>query len=203
MLIEHPASARRLHAEVTDLLLRVRQDRGQTLRYRDIESLRYLHNFTRETLRVHCPGINVARAASHDVTIQGVLLPKGTTVLMQPAVVQRNPTIWGANCDEFRPDRWDALEGGETGAMMDPWVFAAFSHGPRMCIGRAFSMLEFKIVFIELVARFRFDFAVAEGDGRRAGEIKLVNPSPMLRPDGGLRVRVGHLDGGNSAETSN
>lgn len=177
MLIEYPTYAQQLTTEITSLL-----DQNLIPSYRDIESLPYLHNFTREVLRVHCPGINVAREAIHDVVIQGVLIPKGTTVLMQPAIIQKNPTIWGSDCDEFRPDRWNALEGEAA----DPWAFAAFSHGPRICIGRAFSMLEFKIILIQLVSRFRFE----DVDNRKAGEIKLVNPSPMLRPDGGIRVKV-------------
>ncbi len=183
-MTQHPAEAERLRSEVTELLDRCKPDPPS---HRDIKSLSYLHNFTREVLRVQCPGINVAREAIHDVVIQGVLLPKGTTVLMQPAIIQKNPTIWGEDCDEFRPDRWDNLKEGTEAA--DPWAFAAFSHGPRICIGRAFSMLEFKIILIELVSKFRFEAV----DPRMAHEIKLVNPSPMLRPDGGLRVRVERL----------
>jgi len=106
---------------------------------------------------------------------------------MQPAIIQKNPTIWGPDCEEFDPDRWDSLVDGTEAA--DPWAFAAFSHGVRICIGRVFSMLEFKLILAEVVPRFRF----VDVDGRAAREIKLVNPSPMLRPDGGLRVKVERL----------
>lgn len=185
-MIQHPDEAQRLRAEVMDLQRRCSPDPPS---YRAIKAMPYMENFMREVLRVQCPGINVAREAVHDVVIQGVVIPKGTTVLMQPAIIQKNPTIWGADCDEFRPDRWDEIEPGSEAA--HPWAFAAFSHGPRICIGRAFSMLEFKILLIEVVSRFRF--CRVEGDERMAHEIKLVNPSPMLRPDGGLRVRVEKL----------
>jgi len=171
---------------VRDLLHRCSSDPPS---YRDIETLPYLHNFVREVLRVYCPGINAAREAIHDVVVQGVMIPKGTTLMIQPAIIQKNPTIWGADCDEFRPDRWDSLVPGSEAA--DPWAFAAFSHGPRVCIGRAFAMLEYKILLIELVSRFRFNRV--DGDDRMAHEIKLVNPSPMLRADGGLRVMVERL----------
>ncbi|KAK3339643.1 cytochrome P450 [Lasiosphaeria hispida] len=177
LMIEHPAEAQRLRTEAVDLL-----HRKPSPDYRDIESLPYLKNFTREVLRVQCPGVNVAREATHDVVIQGVTIPKGTTVLMQPAIIQHNPTIWSPDCDEFKPDRWDHLEGEAA----DPWAFSAFSHGPRVCIGQALSMLEFKIILIELVSTFDFEGI----DDTRANEIKLINPSPMLRPDGGIRVRV-------------
>ncbi|KAK0618896.1 cytochrome P450 3A5 [Immersiella caudata] len=181
LLTQHPSEAQRLRDELSSSSLPSNSD--EPLTYRALNSLPRLHNFTREVLRVHCPGINVARQAIHDVVIQGTLIPKGTTVLMQPAIIHKNPTIWGDDCDEFRPDRWE-----EMGEEDDAWKFAAFSHGPRICIGRTFSMLEFKVLMVEIVRGWRF--ARVEGDERGAGEIKLVNPSPMLRPDGGLRVRV-------------
>ncbi|GAB1316901.1 Cytochrome P450 monooxygenase FUM15 [Madurella fahalii] len=177
LMIENPAEAQRLRAEVVDLLRH-----NPVPEYREIEALPYLKNFTREVLRVQCPGINVAREAIDDVVIQGVTIPKGTTVLMQPAIIQHNPTIWGADCDEFKPDRWNRLKGEAA----DPWAFAAFSHGPRVCIGKTLSMLEFKIILVELVSTFEFEAI----DNIKASEIKLINPSPMLRPDGGITVRV-------------
>ncbi|KAK3312699.1 cytochrome P450 [Apodospora peruviana] len=179
LMIEHPTTYSRLRTEILSLL-----SQHPIPSQRQIESLPYLQNFSREVLRVQCPGINVAREAINDVVIQGVTIPKGTTVLMQPAIIQRNPTIWGPDCDEFNPDRWDKLD--ESPAASDPWAFAAFSHGPRICIGKALSMLEFKIILIELVSKFEF----VDVEGRKSSEIKLINPSPMLRPDGGITVRV-------------
>ena len=52
------------------------------------------------SLAIHAP-----REAVEDVVIQGVHIPKGTTVVMYPAVIQHNPVIWGEDCDEFNPDR--------------------------------------------------------------------------------------------------
>jgi cytochrome P450 len=177
-MTEHPDEAKRLRAEVDELLRR-----EPVPEQRSIENLPYLHNFTREVLRLQAPGVNIAREAVEDVVVQGVVIPKGTTVLIQPAVVQHNPTIWGPDCDEFRPDRWDRLKGEAA----DPWAFATFSLGPRVCIGKAMTMLEFKIILVELVCRFDFEGLVA---GAKLSEIKLINPSPLLRPEGGLKVRV-------------
>ncbi|KAK3354034.1 cytochrome P450 [Lasiosphaeria hispida] len=181
LMIEHPSETKRLRTEITTLLQRDPSPDQHT-----IDTLPYLHNFTREVLRLQCPAVNVAREAAEDVVIQGVAIPKGTTLMMQPAVVQRNPSIWGPDCDEFRPDRWDRLEGPAE----DPWAFTAFSLGPRVCIGKAMTMLEFKIILIELVSGFDLE---AVGDARMS-EIKLINPSPLLRPEGGIRVRVRRVE---------
>ncbi|KAK0641982.1 cytochrome P450 [Cercophora newfieldiana] len=177
LLIEHPDKASRLRTEINGLL-----HQSPVPDQRGIDSLAYLNNFAREVLRLQCPAINIAREAAEDVVIQGTLLPKGTTVVMQPAIIHRNPTIWGADCDEFKPDRWDKLEGEAA----DAWAFMAFSQGPRVCIGKAMFMLEFKIILMELVSNFDFE---ALGTAKME-DIKLINPSALLRPEGGLRVRA-------------
>ncbi|KAH8907658.1 cytochrome P450 [Coniochaeta sp. PMI_546] len=174
VLCIYPDVERRLLAEIRELLKRSpRPD------YAEIEGLRYLNNFMRELLRVHCPAISAPREALEDVVIRGVLIPKGTTILMMPAAVQHNPSIWGPNADTFDPDRWDNL----SGEAADMYAFAAFSQGPRICIGRVFTMIEFKAIIIELVSKFRFE-KITEG------EIELINPSVLLRPRGGLKVKV-------------
>jgi cytochrome P450 len=79
----------------------------------------------------------------------------------------------------FDPDRWDDL----SGEAADTYAFAAFSQGPRICIGRVFTMIEFKTIMIEVVSKYRFE-KVGKGD------IELINPSVLLRPRGGLKVKV-------------
>jgi cytochrome P450 len=98
---------------------------------------------------------------------------------MYPAVIQHNPTIWGEDCNEFDPDRWDRLEGEAA----DAHAFAAFMQGPRTCIGKVMTVIEFKVILIEMVSKF--DFEIME-----TGEVELVNPSPLLRPKGGMKVRA-------------
>ena len=114
--------------------------------------------------------------------IQGVHIPKGTTVVMMPAVVQHNPTIWGHDCDVFNPDRWDRLDGESA----DSHAYAAFMQGPRMCIGKVMTVVEFKAILIEVLSKFEFEVI-------DTGKVELLNPSPLLRPKGGLKVRVKRL----------
>jgi cytochrome P450 len=108
--------------------------------------------------------------------VNGVLIPKGTHILLMPAAIQRNPHIWGEDADQFNPDRWD-------GKKVDAHAFAAFFQGPRQCIGRVFSTIEFKIILVEILSKFQFESVSTE-------KIVLINPSPLLRPSGGLRAKV-------------
>ena len=55
-------------------------------------------------------------------------------------------------------------------------------------MGKVFTMVEFKIIMIEILSNFSFEPADKSG-----GEVEVVNPSPVLRPKGGLRVKVRRL----------
>jgi cytochrome P450 len=121
----------------------------------------------------------IPRQAVEDVTVLGVFIPKGTNVMVMPAMFHHNPAIWGDDCDEFNPDRWDHM----SEKIADPYAFAALSQGPRMCIGRAMALLQFKAILVELVSRFEFENV--EG-----GHVEVLNPNLLLRPRSGLKVRL-------------
>ena len=127
----------------------------------------------------HDPGIGSSREALHDIEICGVTIPKGTPIAIMPEVIHKNPMIWGDDADEFNPNCWDHLTGEAAG----PHVFAAFLMGPRMCVARSFAMIEFKVIPIEIFSRFTFEAAYA-------GPVEVINPCPLLRPKGGLHVKV-------------
>jgi cytochrome P450 len=124
------------------------------------------------------------RQAERDITIDGIFIPKGTSVMLCPSVANLHPKLWGPDPSVFDPDRW--LPDRLVGDTASPFVFCSFIQGPRMCIGRQFAMLEFKSLLIELVSRWRF--GSVEGF-----VINLENPSLTLRPRGGLKVMVERL----------
>ena len=99
--------------------------------------------------------------------------------MVMPTMFHHNPTIWGDDCDVFKPDRWDRI----SEKMADPYALAAFSQGPRVCIGRAMASLQFKATLVELVSRFEFENVEGEN-------IDVMNPNLLLRPSSGLKVRV-------------
>jgi len=144
-----------------------------------LDRLPFLDKVFREVMRLYAPATHVTRMAMHDVEICGVIIPKGTPIMLLPAAINRNPRVWGRDCDSFNPDRWDKLEGEAAG----PHAWATFFLGPRMCIGQEFVKKEFKYLLACMVSRFRFERFEEK-------PILLVNPSVVLRPNGGLRVRV-------------
>lgn len=111
------------------------------------------------------------------MAIEGVLIPKDTTVDFVPDVISKNPLIWGEDADKFDPARWDRLKEDQ----LSPYASATFSNGPRICIGKMFALLEVKIVLIELIRNYRF-LSVE-------GPFTVENPSLTLRPCG-LKIRL-------------
>lgn len=121
----------------------------------------------------------IPREATIDMEVAGVFIPKGTTINLVPAMMNLKPEIWGPDAAAFDPDRWDRLQ-GEAGSA---YAFATFHNGPRVCIGKALTMLEMKLVISELVSRFRLE-------ATHEGELELDTPSFTLKPKELLRVRL-------------
>ncbi|KAK4445354.1 putative cytochrome p450 protein [Podospora aff. communis PSN243] len=174
ILSAHPDVAARLRKEAQDLLATT-PNPG----YHELESLPYMEKFSKEVSRFISSAVLIPRQAVEDVTILGVFIPKGTIVMTMPAMFHHNPTIWGEDCGEFNPDRWDRI----SEKIADPYALAAFSQGPRMCIGRAMAVTQFKAIMVELVSRFEFECL-------ETGRIELMNPNLLLRPKSGLKVRA-------------
>jgi cytochrome P450 len=143
-----------------------------------IENMHLLNNVIQESIRLYTPSLTQPKEAIEDLIIAGVHIPKGTTVTTVPAMVQRNPLIWGEDVDEFNPDRWDSLSADAA----SPYAISAFSGGPRLCVGKSFAYLEMKAVLVELLSKFVFE-PVDKNP-------KLINPGVTLKPKGGLRVKV-------------
>lgn len=178
--------------------------------YNEIEKLTYLKDFLQEVLRLYTPGklpfllicILAAwlhhpfsneyttapatwREAAKDVTICGQFLPKGTQIVLSPPVTNLSPRIWGPDVMKFIPERWESLKDDAA----TPYATQTFGNGPRICIGKSYSLLAFKVMMIELLRNFRFSRSPqleAIGDG----PVPVQNPAVTWRPKGGMTVHL-------------
>ncbi|KAI1370556.1 cytochrome P450 [Hypoxylon crocopeplum] len=153
--------------------------------YADIEGLHYMKIFLQEILRVYSPAPATWREAAKDVVICGQFLPKGTQLVLSPPVTNLSPRIWGPDALEFKPERWDSLSGdGAT-----PYGIETFGNGPRICIGKSYSLLAFKTMMIELIRNFRF---TRSPDLEALGDkpMPVQNPAVTWRPKGGMTVHL-------------
>ncbi|KAK7206340.1 cytochrome P450 [Myxozyma melibiosi] len=146
-----------------------------------LESLKFLNNVLRETLRINPPVPVTVREAEEDIEIEGQLIPKGTTVNICIDALNKLPEIWGADSDAFNPDRWDT-----DAAQNSAYGLATFIHGARACLGRRLAELEMKCTLATLVGRYKFEEAVEN-------QVVPMDFVITLKPSDGLPLKVTRL----------
>jgi cytochrome P450 len=108
--------------------------------------------FVEEVLRLEPPANGIYRIAQHDVVLDGVEIPAGSSVLLVYASGNRDP-------DQF--ERPDECEPGRAGS--SPHL--AFGFGEHYCVGAGLARAETRIALTCLLARcadLRLDIAVDE-----------------------------------------
>ncbi|MGN6636966.1 MAG: cytochrome P450, partial [Oryzihumus sp.] len=193
LLAEHPSHQELLRAEV-----RAAGDVPALQLRRELRGTRAVVD---ESLRLFPPGWVVSRRATAPDVLGGREVPAGTIAIVSPWLLHRDPAAWPdpENFDpgRFDPDRFAAGQAGSTlsGSTVsgNPASGAAtttaradylpFGLGPRLCIGRDFSLVELTVLLAELLR----DHAVSLPRGWRRPE---VDAFVTLRPRGGLRLRV-------------
>jgi cytochrome P450 len=83
-------------------------------------------------------------------------------------VAHRDTTVYGADADEYRPERWLESDADRIKAMEHN--FMPFGYGARTCIGKNISLLEMNKLIPVLVNGFNFEFLKKDGsvDTRRS-----------------------------------
>ena len=140
-----------------------------------VERLPYLQSVLNEVLRMYPPAYAFGRRAVRDTTVGGHHVPAGTTVLMSPWAMHRDPNYY-ERPDEFDPSRW----AGGLAARLPRFAYFPFSSGPRRCVGSSYAMMEATIALSTFLPRFRFS---------RTGEVEAA-PSITLRPLGGMPMAL-------------
>jgi len=128
------------------------------LAYENLKELPYIEGLIKEILRLY-PGVRSlgGRYTPKDTVLGHVKLPAGAFVQADLVTMAHSKKIWG---DPFvvRPERWYAEN--LTKEQRKAWM--PFSIGPRVCIGMGFSLLEQKILLVNLLKRFK-EIKLAEG----------------------------------------
>ncbi|KIY62356.1 cytochrome P450 [Cylindrobasidium torrendii FP15055 ss-10] len=165
-LATHPADQERARAEVQELYGR----KGNTpLDAKDFESLPFVTAVIKETLRMHPSGHTLPRyAAAADViplafpvtlkdgtVTKSVPIKKGERVLCSLISYNYLPSVWGADADEWNPERF--LDGREINSNVGMFgKLLSFSAGARGCLGWRFAVLEIQIVISLMLKNFVF-----------------------------------------------
>lgn len=116
-----------------------------------LDQLPLLSCVIKECLRLYPPVYFITRETVQLETLDGFRIPKGTHIRVPVLALHRDPSIWGEDAAEFKPDRFLDKELVERTKLF--WL--PFVHGPRNCIGQRFAMLEIKAFVAQILLKQR------------------------------------------------
>ncbi|MCX5389273.1 cytochrome P450 [Streptomyces sp. NBC_00094] len=172
LLARHPEAQRRAHEEVDRVLA------GRTPGAADLDSLPYVTQVLKESMRLFPAAPAIGRRAVAATEIDGVAVPAGADVIVVPWVTHRHPDYW-EDPERFDPDRFTP----EAEAARPRYAWFPFGGGPRACIGQHFSMLESVIALAMMLQRYGFEAVDAEVPVAPAITLQAAGPARCrLRP---------------------
>ena len=162
-VLKNPAVCKRLCDELRSASI------SFPAQWKEIQGLKYLEAVMRESMRVN-PGVGLILervVPKGGLSLpDGRLVPEGTTVGMNPWVINRNEEVFGAKTERFIPERWLQSPGEPEEAFQARFAKMkstdfTFGAGSRACLGRYLSQLE----SFKLIATLFNTFDVSEVQG--------------------------------------
>ncbi|PNT61828.1 cytochrome P450 71AV8 [Brachypodium distachyon] len=159
-LMRNPAALRRAQAEVRGVLVGLGQSR---VREEALPELSYLQLVIKETLRLHAPvPLLIPRECREPCRVMGYDVPQGAMVLVNAWAIGRDAASWGADAEEFRPERFEDATPAVDFRGSD-YEFLPFGAGRRMCPGMTFGVIVTELALASLL--FHFDWEHPGGAG--------------------------------------
>jgi cytochrome P450 len=143
LLAQHPEIARRMHAELDTVL------GGRPPTLHDLPHLPYSRMVLDETLRLYPPSVVLPRQANTADEISGYAVPQDAVVVISQYIIHRHPDFWSAP-EQFEPERFTPAQE----ARRHRFAYIPFGEGPRMCIGKAFALMEMHLVLATIAQAY-------------------------------------------------
>jgi cytochrome P450 len=129
-----------------------------------------------ESLRLYPPAWVITRRTTSDITVDGVLIPAKSLVIVSPWLVHRNQKAW-ENPDAFQPDRF------QNGVPQLGYI--PFGAGARLCIGKEMARLEGSQILAHIATTWNIEAV-------HTSQVP-IDASVTLRPVSGMPVRISGL----------
>lgn len=129
-----------------------------------------------ESLRLYPPAWVITRRTLSDITVDDVLIPANSLVIVSPWLVHRNPKAW-TDPNAFMPDRFKA------GTPQLGYI--PFGAGARLCIGKEMARLEGSQILAHIATTWNIESV-------HTSEVP-IDASVTLRPVAGMPVRISRL----------
>ncbi|GCE26640.1 cytochrome P450 [Dictyobacter alpinus] len=143
LLSQHPEVEQRLHNELDQVLA------GRTPTLEDLPQLPYTRMVFEESMRLYPPVWIIMRKSLGEDTIGDYSIPANTYVAWSTYAMHRHPDFW-EQPENFYPEHFTA----EQVAKRPRHAYIPFSHGPRICIGNNFAMIEAQLVLATIAQRY-------------------------------------------------
>lgn len=125
----------------------------------ELQKMVYLQAALSESLRLYPPvPFDFKEVLEDDVFPDGTSVKSGEKVLYSIFSMARMESVWGSDCREFKPERW-IKEGAFVSE--NPFKYAVFNGGPRLCVGKKFAYMQMKMVSASVLSRY--SIKVVEG----------------------------------------
>lgn len=166
-MVHYPEVQRKVQAELDRV---VGKDRHVTMA--DKPNLLYTSATVVELQRcANILPINVQHRVFEETTLNGLVIPAGTTVLPQIHTVHRDPKLF-PNPEKFDPERFVDKSHEK---LVNTDNVMAFGVGKRACLGESLARMELFLIFATLMQKFTF--SIPEGQ-----------PLPSLEPRFGIAL---------------
>uniref|UniRef100_A0A7N0U331 Cytochrome P450 n=1 Tax=Kalanchoe fedtschenkoi TaxID=63787 RepID=A0A7N0U331_KALFE len=181
----HPSVDKKIKDELKEAFHLKEGEKWQFPSFQDINKLVYLHAAIHETLRLYPPvPLNHKTSIEPDTLPSGDKVGKDQEILISYYTQARMESIWGADCLEFKPERWIS-EKGEI-IHVGSSKFTTFNAGPRACLGKDLALMEMKLAITAVIWNYRIE--VVKGHS-----VAPAN-SIILYPKHGLKVHIYHQE---------
>ncbi|KAL2907270.1 Alkane hydroxylase MAH1 [Bienertia sinuspersici] len=150
LFCKNPQVASKIRKEVNDAMMINDNWRN----FKEVNSkLVYLHAALCETLRLYSPVAFEAKGCIESDTLpSGHHVNPNTLIIFNLFAMGRTKSIWGDDCNEFKPERWISEQGK---IRHEPaYKFFVFSAGPRTCLGKDMALTQMKLVVATIIQNY-------------------------------------------------
>jgi cytochrome P450 len=171
LLSQHPDVEARLHAELDAVL------GGHPPAVADLANLPYTRMVLEESMRLYPPAWSWVRNTVEDDEIGGYRIPAKSLIFLSPYLTHRHPLFW-EQPEQFDPQRFTP----ERSAGRPRYAYFPFGGGPRLCLGKNFTLLEAPLILATVAQRYQLRLV----PGQRVEPVGWVT----LVPRDGLRMTL-------------
>lgn len=157
LLARNPSAQERIVEEIKEA-----QEQSEDL-MGFLKNCKFISYVIEESMRLYPPAYFIDRKNLEKDEFNGMIIPKGSSVLLSIYEIHRNKEDW-ADPDIFDPDRFS--ENKKAG-------YYPFGAGPRKCIGNNFAMFEMILAIAEIFRQFKI---------KEKQSAVAINPLITLKP---------------------